>query len=123
MVRHHTQRADSPVKRGAPDALRVGPGCLEARSHGAEGRVLALLAGPSGNVFGHQQSGECRVRTRFKIDKPDAMEATLTVTATVSEWRELRDQLGERWPSWDFARQIGNVIRQAERVFDATMDA
>jgi hypothetical protein len=63
------------------------------------------------------------MRTTFKICSPDEIQATLTVTMTVKEWRELRTQLVDSWPSWQLSRDIGDVIRQAEKTFYANTEA
>src|SRR3546814_14757934 len=55
----------------------------------------------------------------FQIQKPDDMQATIVLTATVGEFRELRTQLSGKWPSAEFSRSIGDVIRQAESTFYA----
>src|SRR3546814_7913527 len=54
------------------------------------------------------------MKTVFQIQKPDDMQATIVLTATVGEFRELRTQLSGKWPSAEFSRSIGDVIRQAE---------
>ena len=59
------------------------------------------------------------MKAQFQIQKPDDMQATIVLTATVGEFRQLRAQLCEKWPSWDFSRSIGDVIRQAESTFYA----
>lgn len=59
------------------------------------------------------------MRAVFEIRNPDAVEASVTVTMTIKQWRELRGQMGNAWPSWDFARVIGDVIRKAEQQFYA----
>src|SRR3546814_8750843 len=59
------------------------------------------------------------MKTVFQIQKPDDMQATIVLTATVGEFRELRTQLSGKWPSAEFSRSIGDVIRQAESTFYA----
>jgi len=59
------------------------------------------------------------VRATFRIQNPDEVMATVTVSMPIKQWRELRGQLSDKWPSWDFARVIGDAIRQAEETFYA----
>ena len=54
------------------------------------------------------------MRSEFKFQNPDELVATITMTATVKQWRELYEQLPRQWPSWDVARQIGEVISAAQ---------
>ena len=62
------------------------------------------------------------MRSEFKFQNPDELVATITMTATVKQWRELYEQLPPQWPSWDVARQIGEVISAAQEKFYATED-
>lgn len=58
------------------------------------------------------------MRAVFKIVNPDEVEATITVTATIKDWRALRGQLTNgAWPSWKFSSAITDAIRQAEAKF------
>jgi hypothetical protein len=59
------------------------------------------------------------MRANFAITKPNDVEATVTATAPIAEWREIRAQLLDKWPGSDFARAISEVIRQAEAKFYA----
>jgi hypothetical protein len=60
------------------------------------------------------------MRATFQIRNPDEIEATVTVTMTIKEWRGLRGQLTRDWPSWKFGSVIGDAIRQAEESFYAS---
>ena len=62
------------------------------------------------------------MRSEFKFQNPDELVATITMTATVGEWRKLRALLPPEWPAWDVSSQIGDVIRAAEAKFYATED-
>ena len=64
------------------------------------------------------------MRGKFKLDNPDEMQASLTITMSVKQWRDLRDQLDSKWPSVRLAGFIGGLIRQAEAVIsDSERDA
>ena len=62
------------------------------------------------------------MRTYFELHDINRIEATLSVTMPIGEWRALRAQLADQHPSWRFASAISNVIEQAERVFCSNED-
>lgn len=55
------------------------------------------------------------MRGTFTIQDPDKITATLTMAATIKEWRELKEQLTSRWPSCDLAMIIGELIYDMTR--------
>lgn len=67
------------------------------------------------------------MQSKFAIVAPDKMEATLTMTAPIGDWRELAKQIREGktvesagytvWPSCTFATLVEEVVSQAEKVF------
>ena len=59
------------------------------------------------------------MRTEFAFRNPDELLVTLTVTAPLGEFRALRKQMAQEWPSYEMSRQIGDVIRAAEEKFTA----
>lgn len=63
------------------------------------------------------------MRGTFELLKPDEMEATLTVTATVKDWKQLRDQLVDRYPSWQLSSIVADLVHQAELKFFAKQDS
>lgn len=60
------------------------------------------------------------MRTKFEFARPDDLTATITMTATIKEWRELVKQLPRDWPSWNVASQVQQVIAAAEEKFYVT---
>ena len=57
-------------------------------------------------------------KTRFSLDNPDELSATLTHTLLIGEWKQLREQLdNSKWPAVDFIREISAVIAAAEKHF------
>lgn len=53
-----------------------------------------------------------------KITNADEMIFAITLTASLKEWRQLREQLSTRtWPSQDVRDAIYSAIQQAEKVF------
>jgi hypothetical protein len=63
------------------------------------------------------------IRGVFSLTKPNIAEATLTVTMTVGEWKQVREQISDKWPGWTFAALIGNLIRHAEQSFQEQVES
>lgn len=59
------------------------------------------------------------MRGTFRLVKPDEVEATMTVTMTVTNWKLLRDQMRGKWPGCDLATLISELVYQAERTLSA----
>jgi hypothetical protein len=59
------------------------------------------------------------MRGRFVLERPDDLEATIKITATVKEWVQLQEQLANSWPSFRLSEIIADVITQARKVFYA----
>ncbi len=51
------------------------------------------------------------MKSKFGIQKLDDVNATLTVTMRISDWRELREQQGTKYPGWKFGAEIAEMIR------------
>ncbi len=63
------------------------------------------------------------MRTSFRLDNPDEMEATMTLSMPLKEWKQLKEQIGApRWPSCDFAIAITELIYEASRSFHKNCD-
>ena len=58
------------------------------------------------------------IKGTFGIQKLDDVEATLSVTMTVGEWREVLSQLSTKWPSWKFGEVILNMISAFSKNFE-----
>ncbi len=56
----------------------------------------------------------------FKVENPDDVVITLTVSMKLPEWKELKDQQMEKWPSSSFKSTIGDLIRKADLHFYPT---
>lgn len=57
------------------------------------------------------------MKAKFRIENPDDVEATITITMKIGEWKEIKDQLARQHPSWKLASAITQTIRSAEKVF------
>lgn len=53
------------------------------------------------------------------IPKPSGnMEVTLQVTMTYEEMKELKNQLSNKWPSWQFANTLWSLLNQLEKTYE-----
>lgn len=52
------------------------------------------------------------MRIHGHIVEPKDVEVTLTITATVAEWRQFHEQLAATYPSWKVASGITQVLRE-----------
>ncbi len=51
----------------------------------------------------------------FKLDNPDAMEATMTVTMTLDEWKNLSKRLGQTYVlGQDYIKFVYDLIEESE---------
>ena len=48
------------------------------------------------------------------------IEATISITMTIKEWKEFRPQLQGKWPSCELQWKIADVIQKAEIHFYST---
>ncbi len=53
----------------------------------------------------------------FQIDKPEKVQATMSITMTIEEWEKLRDQLTQSFPSWWLGEAIRDILVKAKEVF------
>ena len=57
------------------------------------------------------------MKVKVKCAKPEDIVYTITITATVAEFKELDKQLGKAYPSWRLSEQITNLRWQANKTF------
>lgn len=59
------------------------------------------------------------MQCRLKVEKPEDIEYTLTVTMKAGDWDKLRDQLDKHyaWPGSDLVRQINSLLAQARKIY------
>lgn len=62
------------------------------------------------------------MQTRLKVEKPDEIEYTLTITMKAGEWGRLRDQLdasnlSTSYPAYAMRRQIDDLLAQARKIY------
>jgi hypothetical protein len=63
------------------------------------------------------------MKSMFKLDDPDAADATMTTTMTIGQWRVVRDQITEGkylHTSACFRDMISDLIKKAEARFYTT---
>ena len=54
---------------------------------------------------------------KLEVINPDVIEMKLSITMRIKEWRLLKEQLSNKWPSYDLSGEISDIIRQAESTF------
>ena len=59
------------------------------------------------------------MKATYQLEDADKMEATLVITMTVGEWRELTRQQSAAWPSWKFSSLVCDLIAGANEKFRA----
>ncbi|WP_186065956.1 hypothetical protein [Burkholderia gladioli] len=62
------------------------------------------------------------MKAKFKIERPDDVPMTLTLTMTGGQWKRLREQLTNIYPSWKLSNTIDAMVRQASAVFEDTKE-
>lgn len=62
------------------------------------------------------------VRGTFGLRHVDKIDATMTVTMPIGEWKQIRESLKDKWPDWQFASLITDLISQAEKTFYANAE-
>lgn len=63
------------------------------------------------------------MKTSFKIENPEKVNLTLSVTMPLEDWMALRMDLGElpqNYPADTFSRNIASMINKAEREYSIT---
>lgn len=54
---------------------------------------------------------------KARINEPEDVEATLTISMTLKEWIELAEQLSDAHPSWKLTSAINDVVYKVKGVF------
>jgi len=59
------------------------------------------------------------MKASYELKNPNKLEATITLTATVEDFRELMKHQPEAWPCWHLRNAIKEVVDKAEATFYA----
>lgn len=59
------------------------------------------------------------MKARFMLENPDEIQATMKITMRVKDWKELRDQLAQKWPSSQLSVAITSVVAEASKAYYA----
>ncbi|WP_321789372.1 hypothetical protein [Burkholderia pyrrocinia] len=62
------------------------------------------------------------MKSEFKIQRPEDVPMTLTMTMTLGEWKKLQEQLATIYPSWKLSSNIGAMVRLATTTFAETKE-
>lgn len=57
------------------------------------------------------------MKASYSLTDIEKVDATLTVTMTIGEWRALMRLLPRDYPAWPFSVQICNMIGSADKHF------
>lgn len=57
------------------------------------------------------------MKAMMKVEKPDDIEFTLTVTMRLGDWVALQKQLEDGWPACDLSMRITDMRYQATKHF------
>ena len=60
------------------------------------------------------------MKAKLELANVKDLEATMTITMRISDWMELKEQLGGNWPSWKFGSCIRELIEKATKEFYST---
>lgn len=63
------------------------------------------------------------VKIEYELAKPDELEAVLTIRMKVGEFKELKEQLSEKHPSWKLTSAIRELISKAEQTFEKRIES
>lgn len=63
------------------------------------------------------------IRATYQLVNVDDVFATMTLTMSIKEWRELRAKMPQEWPAWEFGSRISEMIRHAEKQFSERQDS
>lgn len=63
------------------------------------------------------------IRASYQLNAVDDAQATLTVTMSIKQWRELSAKLPESWPHWEFGAKVNAMIRHAQQQFTERQDS
>lgn len=59
----------------------------------------------------------------YRLEKPNDVEFSLTITMSADQWDRLHVQLQNVWPSSRLSVMISNLLRDARRVYSSHTDA
>lgn len=57
------------------------------------------------------------MKTSLRVEHPDQIEMTLTITQSLGDWKRLKGQLPSAFPSYKLVSAISDMVRQAEERF------
>jgi len=57
------------------------------------------------------------MKIEMQLGEIKQIEATVTITATIEEFREMQSALTQKYPGWKVSRAIATIIEQADKTF------
>ena len=59
------------------------------------------------------------MRALMRVEKPDEIMVTMELTMSLKDWKELRTQLVDNYPSWELSSKITDLMIQCQEHFYA----
>jgi len=63
------------------------------------------------------------MKASFRLNQTNDIQAAMTLTMPLSEWKELKDQLPHAWPGYKLSGAIMELVSKAEATFEAEYQA
>lgn len=65
-------------------------------------------------------------KAKFKLDRPDYINATMEITMPLIEWKRLLNKIRDNKPhsgeDWDLANKIVDMVDEAEKAYTSGSD-
>lgn len=63
------------------------------------------------------------IKSSMRVENPDDVEFTLSLTMSLRNWKRLRDHLtGEAWPMWEVGSKITGVVNLIEKRWEPSKE-
>lgn len=63
------------------------------------------------------------MKAAWRYNNADDIEATVTITMSLGKWRSLQEAIGTKYPAWEFANIISDVVRKASALITSEHQA
>jgi hypothetical protein len=59
---------------------------------------------------------------KYQLNNPGKMQATMQITMAVEEWEQIKEELGDSYPNFQFKSLISDLINSATKEFYRRID-
>ncbi len=63
------------------------------------------------------------MKARFNATNPEEINFSMNLTMSLKEWEQLRDQIHDKYPGFELASVISNMVVQANKSYWPKLDA